>query len=396
MRPLDACKIALASAAAAGSLPSRRAALEQAGAAVRCCSLSQDLWSTLSEGGFDLIVVLADRADDAASALVEQLRLDPRTAAIPSLFVAAADSGVASALLLDVAASDEVFLDVLTDLAQPQRRLRDAAETERLLREQLSRELLRAEQRELERGEQDHELRAMLNAGLGFASNLRDEVTGPLSDDQRDHVAGLMDALDRATRLLEKASARLTPSRPVRVAPASVPPRAQRTLVHLGRLAEEACALFEAVAARKGTRVSLSCDDSVCVWGDGLRLKQVLSNLIVNAIKYCPNRSHVKVHVSWNDSAGAQSAFGRRAAEFAVIDNGPGIAPEHRERIFARGYRVNRSAEVPGEGIGLAVVKEIVAQHAGSIQVESELGSGAVFKVWLPQDRRQRARGGEE
>ena len=408
MKPLDGCKIALACAAGTGVAPERVQLLQRAGAAVSCCTISQDLWSTLSEGGIDLVVVLGEQPDPpaevprgaaatSARALLDQLRSDPRTAAIPSLLFAVPSAGT-SALQLDATVDDEGFVRSLQELAAPQRRLRDAADLERALREQLARELARHEHHEQERSELHHELRAMLNAGLGFASNMRDELTGPLSSDQRKHVAGVIDAVDRANKLIDKNSARFTPSRPVLMAPtpASAPPRAQRTLVQLARVAGEVCALFEAVAGRKSTRLKLDCDDSVCVWGDALKLKQVLTNLVVNAIKYCPDRSHVTVHVGWTEAAGSQSLFGRRAAEMAVIDDGPGIAADQRERIFARGYRIDRHSEVPGEGIGLAVVKEIVAQHAGAIRVEGELGRGAVFRIWLPQDRRQRARGGEE
>ena len=397
MKPLDGCKIALACAAGTGVAPERVQLLQRAGAAVSCCTISQDLWSTLSEGGIDLVVVMGEHANGAARALLDQLRADPRTAAVPNLLFAA-PSGGTGALQLDAAVDDEAFVRTLQDLALPQRRLREAADLERALREQLSRELARHEHHELERSELNHELRAMLNAGLGFASNMRDELTGPLTPDQRKHVAGVLDALDRANKLIDKNSARLTPSRPVLMAPtpASAPPRAQRTLVQLARLAGEVCALFEGVAARKATQLKLDCDESVCVWGDALKLKQVLTNLVVNAIKYCPNHSHVRVHVGWTEASGSQSLFGRRAAEMAVIDDGPGIAADQRERIFARGYRIDRNTEVPGEGIGLAVVKEIVAQHAGAIRVEGEPGKGAVFRVWLPQDRRQRARNAEE
>jgi signal transduction histidine kinase len=394
MKLLAGCTIALASAADEGTIPSRVGELARAGAAVRCWHLGQDLWSSLSEGGLDLIVVLSDRENAAALALLAQLELDPRTSAVPTLLVAASGEH-ANAVTLTAAASEAAFVHTAAGLAVPARRLREGAALERALREQLSRELTRAEQRELARAEANHELRAIANAGLGFACNLRDELAGPLTRDQRAHVGGILEALGRMAQMLEKHSLRPTPSHPIRIVPASQPPRAQRTLVSLGRCAADVCALFEALAARKAMHLQLACDDSVAVWGDALRLKQVITNLVVNAIKYCPDASTIEVAIAWTEAPGSLSLHGRRVAEIAVIDSGPGIAADQRERIFNRGYRIDPQGHVPGEGIGLAVVKDIVGQHGGSIRVEGELGRGTTFRVWLPQDRRLRARNPE-
>jgi signal transduction histidine kinase len=394
MRALAGCTIALANAADEGSISARLGELERAGASVRCCNVGQDLWSSLSEGGLDLIIVLAERENAAALALLDQIRLDPRTGTVPTLLVAPSGTK-ASALTLTAAATEPAFVRSAAELAIPTRRLREGSIVERALRDQLARELNRAEQRELARAEANHELRSIANAGLGFACNLRDELAGPLSSDQRDHVAGILEALERMAQMLEKHSIRPTPSHPIRIVPTSQPPRAQRTLVSLGRCAADVCALFEALAARKQMRLQLVCDDSVAVWGDALRLKQVITNLVVNAIKYCPNGAAIRLDVTWTDAPGSLSLHGRRAAEIAVTDNGPGIAADQHERIFNRGYRIDPHDQVPGEGIGLAVVKDIVGQHGGSIRVEGELGRGTIFRVWLPQDRRHRARNPE-
>jgi two-component system phosphate regulon sensor histidine kinase PhoR len=109
---------------------------------------------------------------------------------------------------------------------------------------------------------------------------------------------------------------------------------------------------------------------------DAVRLEQVLSNLVDNAIKY--GRSGGRVTV------GARSGDGR--VEIFVQDDGPGIPAEALERVFERFFRVDkgRSREQGGTGLGLAIVKHIVQSHGGMVWVESETGKGATFFFALP------------
>jgi two-component system phosphate regulon sensor histidine kinase PhoR len=115
--------------------------------------------------------------------------------------------------------------------------------------------------------------------------------------------------------------------------------------------------------------------DSVDVLGDRERLKQVMVNLIDNAIKY--NRPDGRVVVSCRRAEGGM--------EVSVTDTGVGIPAEHLPRIFERFYRVDkeRSREAGGTGLGLAIVKHIVEAHGGSIGVQSTVGSGSTFRFVL-------------
>jgi signal transduction histidine kinase len=397
MRPLEAHRIAVVAAGGERAPHGRVAALQRAGASVRFCEVSQDFWSSLSEMTFDAVVVLVARADHAALALYDQLSSDPRTRGLPALLLTDVAGGATerAANVLSSGIDDATLVEALVDRITPVRRLQAAEASERALREQLRGEMLRAHAKARDLADLSHELRAMLDAVMGFACNLRDELPGPLVADQRSHVAGILDAVERASKLLDKTSegAAETPL-PLLLAPSSSPPRAQRTLVHLAQLAIEVSSLFEAVAARKSLHVECQCDETVCVWGDGLKLKQVVTNLVMNALKYTPRGGRVLVRVAWSKPSGGHGVQARRSAELIVIDTGPGIAPEHRERIFERGFRVDPRADVAGDGIGLAVVKDLVAQHGGSIAVDGEPGAGAIFKVSLPQDRRQRSRTG--
>ena len=396
MNALEGCPIAVVVRSEDHSAQVRIEALRRAGASVCVCAPNRDLWLTLSEGSFDAIAFVAERCDPESLAIYDQLRDSARARGIPLLLVtdAAAFKTAREALVLAAQGDGDGFVHAVADLVAPMRRLRNAEQMERSLREQLRSELSRAERSTRELSELAHELRAMFGAAIGFACNMRDEVAGPLSPDQRTHVLGILDAVHRANRLLEKSAAEAAalqgqPS----VAPASAPPRAQRSVVQLARIVSEAVALFEGVARRKAIRLRCVCDDTVCIWGDALKLKQVVANLVVNALKYTQDGGEVSVQIGWSSPAGTGHLQARRAAELVVADTGPGIAVAYRERIFERGFRIDQHSEVEGHGIGLALVREIVLQHAGSISVEGELGAGAVFRVSLPQDRRQRARG---
>lgn len=112
-------------------------------------------------------------------------------------------------------------------------------------------------------------------------------------------------------------------------------------------------------------------------YGDPLKVGQVLSNLISNAIRYTPNGG--KIEVRWERSSEGEVFL-------HVRDNGLGIAPEHLPRLFERFYRVDksRSREVGGTGLGLAIVKHIMQVHGGGVRVKSEIGKGTEFTCCFP------------
>jgi two-component system phosphate regulon sensor histidine kinase PhoR len=115
---------------------------------------------------------------------------------------------------------------------------------------------------------------------------------------------------------------------------------------------------------------------------DQRALEQVLSNLVENAVKYCPVGSTVTIK-ALPDASGKGDGGSIRVL---VSDNGPGIDPKHIPRLFERFYRVDagRSRDVGGTGLGLSIVKHLVEAMGGSVTVESKVGRGSTFTVTLP------------
>jgi signal transduction histidine kinase len=112
------------------------------------------------------------------------------------------------------------------------------------------------------------------------------------------------------------------------------------------------------------------------VLGDDEHLRRVVDNLIGNAVKFTPAGGTITVSLRHVNGE----------VVFRVMDTGVGIAAEHQERIFERFYQVDGSTRRThgGCGLGLALVKEIVERHGGRVAVESELGQGSKFTVFLP------------
>jgi two-component system, NarL family, sensor histidine kinase BarA len=117
--------------------------------------------------------------------------------------------------------------------------------------------------------------------------------------------------------------------------------------------------------------------------GDLDKLRQVVVNLLANAVKFTPAGGRVKVTLS---DAAMQQELGVPGYRISVEDTGVGIRPEEFERIFQSFYQVDGSStrEFGGAGLGLAIVKSLVEGHGGRVRVESEFGHGSRFIVQLP------------
>ncbi|GGR12100.1 sensor histidine kinase [Deinococcus ruber] len=127
----------------------------------------------------------------------------------------------------------------------------------------------------------------------------------------------------------------------------------------------------------------------VALEGDPDRVKQVVINLVSNALKVGSLHIHLQSTPELEppkNTPGTAARKGIPGVRISVQDDGPGIAPEHLERLFDRFYRVeeSRSRDQGGAGLGLAIVRGIVDAHSGHIWIESEVGRGTTVNVWLP------------
>lgn len=134
--------------------------------------------------------------------------------------------------------------------------------------------------------------------------------------------------------------------------------------------------------------VKLEVHDLPPCHGDSAQLSQVFANLLDNAIKY--RRPDVQCSISVRGTAKSRESL------YFVEDNGPGIEPAHRARVFDMFHRLNPSGAVAGEGLGLAIVRRIVDRHNGSVRVESGEAGGCRFVVTLPAPRLESVRNGTQ
>jgi signal transduction histidine kinase len=213
-----------------------------------------------------------------------------------------------------------------------------------------------------------HELRTPLNAILGFADVLLSEVDGPLSEDAREnleivrtsgrHLASLIDdILDLSA--LESGQLRLA-----------------RSYVNVHAIAESVVRETQVTAQAKGLAVRLE-GKACAAFADPLRVRQMLGNVLGNAVKFTQSGS-VVVTVSQPNP---------HKTAIAVTDTGPGIAPHEQAAIFEE-YRQAGEERVrrAGTGLGLAITRRLVDMHHGEILLESTVGQGSIFTITLPTE----------
>lgn len=217
-----------------------------------------------------------------------------------------------------------------------------------------------------------HELRTPLTAIKGYAETL----LGPAGE-QRETAVRFLQVIDRhSERLGRLIDDLLTLSdlefgrTPLRRRGIAVEPAIDDVVQMLGdKAAQRGVALTATVAP-----------ETPSVHADGDQLRQVLINLVDNAIKYTPAGGRVEIHAQPVAGAGAATV------ELAIRDTGAGIPSQDLPRLTERFFRVDkaRSRELGGTGLGLAIVKHIVQAHGGRLAIESVLGQGTTVRVTLP------------
>jgi len=211
-----------------------------------------------------------------------------------------------------------------------------------------------------------HELRTPLTVLRGELESVAQKPR--LDNEAREMIGSALEETERLSKIVESllAISRLDAGEA----------RMERARFDLAELAEATTEQLRLLAEDKNISLGSQAGRPVEVEGDPARLKQVVVNLLDNAIKYTPEGGSVEVTVE---------AGGDRAV-LEVSDNGVGIPGDALPHIFERFYRADkaRSRQMGGTGLGLAIVKSICAAHGGRVRVESEEGKGSRFRVELP------------
>ncbi|MCI4677607.1 two-component sensor histidine kinase [Rhodoblastus acidophilus] len=218
-----------------------------------------------------------------------------------------------------------------------------------------------------------HELRTPLASLLGFIETLQ----GPARGDAEARARFLPIMLEQARRMARLVDDLLSLSRIEQTL--HVQPRAA---VDLAPLVQHVCDALTPLAMENRVRLDLDAR-KVVVRGDHDELVRVAENLIENAIKYSAPDKKQSARKVWV-AIGARESMGF----LTVRDEGPGIAPENIPRLTERFYRVDagQSRAKGGTGLGLALVKHILARHRGRLGIQSAPGRGAAFTAFVPLD----------
>jgi signal transduction histidine kinase len=212
-----------------------------------------------------------------------------------------------------------------------------------------------------------HELRTPLNAVTGYLDLLAEESAGELNGKQKRYVGHVRTG---AGHLLELVNEVLDLSKI----------EAGRIQLYLDwfNAADallEVLASTQPLAATRNIYVEHVVDASMVIYADRLRLKQILFNLISNALKFTPEQGQVRIEFAHRDDS----------VYITVADNGIGIPPEEQQAIFAEFHQgVTTKGVKEGTGLGLAITKRLIEQHRGKIWVKSEPGSGSQFTFTIP------------
>ena len=212
-----------------------------------------------------------------------------------------------------------------------------------------------------------HELRTPLTSILAFVETLED---GAIEDEEnnRRFLGVIRKNAQRMHRLIDD----ILELSSIETGNITIEPKK----ISLNALVEEVFTNLSGKAKERDIALENKVPKDAFVYADIVRLEQMLTNLIDNAVKF--NQEKGSVSVSFDEREGKSVV--------TIADTGAGISGEHLQRIFERFYRADRarSREIGGTGLGLAIVKHLVRLHGGEVAVESTVGKGSTFIIELP------------
>jgi PAS domain S-box-containing protein len=238
-----------------------------------------------------------------------------------------------------------------------------------------------------------HELRTPLNSIIGFSEVLKDGLMGEMTGQQRESIRNIFSS---GSHLLSLINEILDLSK-IEAGKMTL----NLELVHLSVLLADSMSVIKEAAANRGIRVEMeAAPDLGSIQADPRKLKQILYNLLSNAVKFTEEGGRVTLRAAMVPQAkvGQLSGLGQGRSfpfpdnefveflEVTVADSGIGISPEGLERLFIPFSQVDGglSRKFEGTGLGLAMVKLLAELHEGTVAVQSTVGEGSCFTVWLP------------
>jgi signal transduction histidine kinase len=298
--------------------------------------------------------------------LVRELRADRRTAALPIILLSARAGEEAAVDGLGSGADD--YLAKPFSAQELLARVRTHAELARTRREWMTQ--LEVANTELEAFSYSvsHDLRAPLRHVIGFAALLAEHLEKGNTAQALAHARTISEAAAKMSRLIDDL---LAFSRFART------PLAKRQ-VDLDELVHDIRNELMASTERAGRNIEWRVERLPPIHADPSLMKQVLINLMSNAVKYSARRAHALIDIG--TVAGSASEV-----VLFVRDNGAGFDAQYSDKLFGVFQRLHRADEFEGTGIGLANVKRIVGRHGGRVWAESVLGQGATFYIALPK-----------
>ncbi|HEX7980574.1 MAG TPA: PAS domain S-box protein [Gemmatimonadaceae bacterium] len=220
-----------------------------------------------------------------------------------------------------------------------------------------------------------HDVKNPLGAADGFAALLEEGIGGELSEQQEKSVKRIRRSISTSLRLIGDLL-ELARAEAGQIAIDRMP-------TDVGATAREVAEDFRAQTTAAGIAMERHAQPGMVADTDPMRLRQILANVLSNAVKYAPN-STVTVDTAIRPSGGPGPGPWITAS---VSDTGPGIPKEKRESIFQEFTRLDPNAQ-SGAGVGLAISRRIAQLLGGNLTVESEVGRGSTFTLWLPPVKR--------
>lgn len=213
-----------------------------------------------------------------------------------------------------------------------------------------------------------HELRTPLNAIIGFSEILSNQLFGPLNEKQTEyvndiHVSGihLLGMINEILDISKLEAHAMT---------------LNLSEFEISRAVDEVVNIVKPIADKKSVTINKNISESRAVIADFQKVRQILYNLLSNAIRFSPEGEQVSVNVY----------FDKGALFIEVKDNGVGIAPKDQKRIFDKFVQLENTytKKESSTGLGLTITKELTQMHGGRVKVTSNLGQGSLFNVKIP------------